>query len=285
VLTSNAGTLANIALYGMEKALGIKYTLCKRTRGATYENHTKYSLCFYADDFVVMCQTKQEAENVKTLLTNYLSERGLTLAEDKTKIIHIEEGFKFLGFNVRRYNVTIFKKGQQPRPGKKLLIKPSKDSVKALKSKIKDEFARARGTNAQALIGRLNQIVTGTANFWKPQVAKEIFRNVDHYLWGKTKRWLKQLHPRKKWKWIIKRYFKPDNTGQSKDKWILTDPVTGNQLKRMSWTEIKRHEIIKHTSTPFDSTLTEYFRKRHIKEYNDPIKLDRKKLDFKIDEG
>lgn len=270
--------LANIALHGMEKALGIKYTPCKRTRGIAYENQTKYSLCRYADDFVVMCQTEQEAENVRILLANYLSERGLTLADDKTKITHVEEGFDFLGFNVRRYNVTIFKKGQQPRPGKKLLIKPSKDSVKALKAKIKDEFARARGSNAQALIGRLNPIITGTANFWKTQVAKEIFGDIDCYLWNKTRRWLKRLHPRKSWKWIIKRYFKPDSTGQSRSKWILTDPVTGNQLKRMSWTEIKRHELIRYTSTPFDSALTEYFRKRDIKEFENNNVSSRQKL-------
>ena len=270
--------LANIALHGMEKALGIKYTRCKRTRGITYENQTKYTLCRYADDFVVMCHTKQDAENVRTLLSDYLSERGLTLADDKTKITHVEEGFDFLGFNVRRYNVTIFEKGQQPRPGKKLLIKPSKDSVKTLKVKIKDEFARARGANAQALIGRLNPIVTGTANFWRHQVAKEIFGDIDCYLWEKTRRWLKRLHPRKNWKWLIRRYFKPDSTGQSRSKWILTDPITGNQLKRMSWTEIKRHEMIKHTSTPFDSTLTEYFRKRDIKEFENNNVSSRQKL-------
>jgi RNA-directed DNA polymerase len=270
--------LANIALHGMEKALGIKYTPCKRTRGTTYENHTKYSLCRYADDFVVMCHSKEDAENVRVLLANYLSERGLTLADNKTKITHAEEGFDFLGFNVRRYNVTIFRKGQQPQPGKKLLIKPSKDSVKALKAKIKDVYARARGTNAQALIGRLNPIVAGTANYWRSQVAKEIFRDIDCYLWKKTERWITRPHPRKNWKWIKDRYFKPDSTGQSKAKWILTDPDTGNQLKRMSWTEIKRHEMIKHTSTPFDSTLTEYFRKRDIKEFENNTVSSRQKL-------
>lgn len=270
--------LANIALHGMEKALGIKYTLKKSANGITFTNYTKYAMCRYADDFVVMCRTEQEAENVRDLLKDYLSERGLTLADNKTKITRVEEGFDFLGFNIRRYNVTIFKKGQEPQPGKKLLIKPSKDSIKSLKAKIKDEFARARGINAQALIGRLNPIVTGTANFWQHQVAKEVFHHIDFYLWGKTKRWLKRIHPRKNWKWIIKRYFRPDKTGQSRDKWILTDPVTGNQLKRMSWTEIKRHVMIKHNATPFDSTLAEYFRERDIKEFVNNNVSSRQKL-------
>ena len=270
--------LANIALHGMEKALGIKYTPCKRTRGITYENHTKYSMCRYADDFVVMCRTKEDAENVRVLLADYLSERGLTLADDKTKITHVEEGFDFLGFNVRRYNVTIFKKGQQPRQGKKLLIKPSKDSVKALKAKIKDVYAKARGKNAQYLIGKLNPIVTGTANYWRTQVAKEIFNDIGCYMWKKTERWIKRSHPRKNWEWIKERYFKPDSTGQSRAKWILTDPVSKMQLKRMSWTDIKRHEMIKHTSTPFDSALTEYFRKRDIKEFENTTVSSKQKL-------
>jgi RNA-directed DNA polymerase len=46
----------------------------------------------------------------------------------------------------------------------------------------------------------------------------------------------------------------------------------------MSWTEIKRHVMIKHTSTPFDSTLTEYFRKRDIKEFESNNVSSRQKL-------
>jgi RNA-directed DNA polymerase len=268
--------LANIALHGMEESLGIKYM--SMHNGTVFKNRTKYSMCRYADDFVVMCQTKEEAEHVRVLLADYLTDRGLTLAEDKTKITHVEEGFDFLGFNVRRYNVTIFKKRQPPKAGKKLLIKPSKGSIKTLKAKIKDEFAKAKGTNAQTLIGKVNPIVTGTANYWRTQVAKETFSSIDHYLWNKTKRWLTRLHPRKTWDWIRKQYFKPDKTGQSQNKWILTAPDTNNQLKRMSWTEIKRHELIKHTSTPFDTALTEYFRKRDIKEFDNNNVSSRQKL-------
>jgi RNA-directed DNA polymerase len=271
--------LANIALHGMEESLDIKYTARNSKRdGKVFENKTKYSMCRYADDFVVMSQTKEEAEHVRVLLADYLTNRGLTLAEDKTKITHVEEGIDFLGFNVRRYNVTIFKKGQAPKAGKKLLIKPSKASVKTLKAKIKGEFAKANGTNAQALIGRLNPIVIGTANYWRTQVAKETFSSIDRYLWDKTKRWLTRLHTKKTWDWIIRKYFKPDKTGQSQNKWILTDPDANNQLKKMSWTEIKRHELIKYTSTPFDTSLTEYFRRRDIKEFDNNNVSSRQKL-------
>ena len=264
--------LANVALHGMEKALGIKY------KEQCNHNYTKYALCRYSDDFVIMCPTKESAETVYPLLSEYLTERGLTLAEDKTKITHAEDGFDFLGFNIRRYNVTKHKKGHEPRKGKKLLIKPSNQSVKILKAKIKDEFSRARGANATVLIGKLNPIITGTANYWKPSVAKEKFNNVDCYTWGKVKHWLNRSHPRKSWKWKRERYFKPDSTGQSKNKWILTDPATKNQLKRMSWTEIKRHTLVTHDNSPFDSTLTEYYRKRDIKEFENNNVSSRQKI-------
>jgi RNA-directed DNA polymerase len=267
--------LANIALHGMEKALGIKYI---KNGNTPHYNGTKFSLCRYADDFVAMCPTKEDAENVRLILKDYLSDRGLTLAEEKTKITHIKEGFNFLGFNIRRYNVTIHKKGEKPREGKKLLTKPSKESVQTLRDKVRDEFARAKGTNAQALIGRINPIITGTANYWKPGVAKEIFNDIDHYIWSKVKRWINRSHPRKNWNWKKKRYFKPDNAGQSKDKWIFTDPVTDNQMKRMSWTEIKRHTLITHDSSPFDKNLAEYYKLRDLKEFEKNNVAYRQKL-------
>jgi len=257
--------LANIALHGMEKALNIKYVpMGKKT---PHYNPTTYALCRYADDFVIMCPSKECAEKIYPLLSDYLTERGLMLAEDKTRITYAEDGFDFLGFNIRRYNVTKHKKGKAPTKGKKLLIKPSKQSIKTLKAKIKDEFNKAKGANATALIGRLNPIITGTANYWKPSVAKKIFSGIDYYTWKKVKRWLNHSHQTKNWRWKINRYFKPDKTGQSKNKWILTDPITQNQLKHMSWTSIERHTLIAHDNSPFDTTLTEYYRKRDIREF------------------
>ena len=83
----------------------------------------------YADDFVVLCRTKKDAYAVYDKLKNYLLERGLTLAEDKTLVTHIRDGFDFLGFNIR-----CFKK----ETGDKVLTQPSKDSFKKLCSKVRD---------------------------------------------------------------------------------------------------------------------------------------------------
>ncbi len=57
----------------------------------------------YADDFVIVCKTKSEAESMYEKLKPYLNKRGLTLAKDKTKVTHISKGFDFLGFNCYSY--------------------------------------------------------------------------------------------------------------------------------------------------------------------------------------
>lgn len=105
--------LANIALHGMEVALGIRY------RGGIHfdkiDPKCTRSMVRYADDFVVFCDTKEEAEKVYDDLKPYLESRGLELSLDKTMITHIDNGFDFLGFNVRRYNVSTNKTGQKLR--------------------------------------------------------------------------------------------------------------------------------------------------------------------------
>ena len=65
--------------------MGINYTLVRHGEKTSYENHTPNTMCIYADDFVILCETKQEAEDLYTTLDNYLRDRGLTLSEEKTK--------------------------------------------------------------------------------------------------------------------------------------------------------------------------------------------------------
>ena len=93
--------LANIALDGMEEALNIEFKPKKYKNGYTYINKSKYAVIKYADDFVVICETLEDANEVYGLLEDYLNDRGLTLAPEKTKITHIDDGFDFLSF-VRR---------------------------------------------------------------------------------------------------------------------------------------------------------------------------------------
>jgi len=87
--------LLNVALHGLEAAAGVRY------RGGVKASSTREDspvLTRYADDFVVCCHTRQEAEGVRERLVGWLAERGLSLNEDKTRIVHLTEGFDFLGY-------------------------------------------------------------------------------------------------------------------------------------------------------------------------------------------
>jgi RNA-directed DNA polymerase len=91
--------LLNIALHGMEEALGVKYS----NRG---QSIGKRMVVRYADDFVVFCETKEDAEKVKDeILPTWLAARGLSMSSEKTRIVHVTEGFDFLGFNIKHYRV------------------------------------------------------------------------------------------------------------------------------------------------------------------------------------
>ena len=231
--------LANIALHGMEKELGITYhKVITKDKEILHKIQSSHTLVRYADDFVILCRTREEAQSMYAMLKPYLQKRRLELAEDKTRVTHIAEGFNFLGFNVRKYKV-----GKKD----KLLIKPSRESVQKARDKIKEVFQQMRGHNVEALICELNPIIRGYGYYWQHVVAKDIFSEMDSYVFRKTVKFLKGLHPNKFWKWITKRYFKPDIHGQSKDRWLLTAPGKPVQLTKMAWIPIIRHELIKYT--------------------------------------
>ena len=139
--------LANIALHGMEEAIGVKYDYQGKLIG-------KRAVVRYADDFVCFCETREDAERVRQILVEWLAERGLTLSEEKTRIAHLTEGFDFLGFNVRHYPAP-----QTSRTGWKLLIKPSKESVHDVQKKLKDQWHKAQGSNVQSVLAKLNPII------------------------------------------------------------------------------------------------------------------------------
>src|SRR5207244_13377491 len=114
--------------------------------------------------------------------------------EDKTRIVTLDEGFDFLGVTVRRYHG-------------KLVIQPGKAAVRRIRERLRTEMRSVRGTNAQAVIARLNPIVRGWSAYYRTAVSSEIFVALDHYLWKLTYKWAKHSHPNKPTRWIVRRYF------------------------------------------------------------------------------
>ena len=247
--------LANIALNGMEKTLEITYSESSYYGYVYYSTKGKYRMVRYADDFVIFAQNKEDIESLYEILNPYLEDRGLKLAEDKTKVTHITEGFDFLGFNFRRYKT---------KDGIKHLPKPSKGSVKQFKSKIAERCKMLQGQNVDELIKSLNSLIIGTANYWKVSSAKKIFSKIDHYLWQKAVGFIKRLHPNKSMKWLKKTYFPTYNDGRHVDNWVLTGPKEGNHLIKMSWIPIRRHARIKYNYSPYDGSKREYFKNKKL---------------------
>jgi RNA-directed DNA polymerase len=139
-----------------------------------------------ATHHVALCHSRQEALEVKARLATWLTPRGLAFNEDKTRVVHLNEGFDFLGFNVRRYRG-------------KPLIKPSKAAVRRIRERLRTELRSLRGTNARIVIRRLNPIIRGWAAYYRTQVSAEIFGRLDYYLWGRSPSWMSRRWRERSW--------------------------------------------------------------------------------------
>lgn len=248
--------LANIALHGMEEALGVKHT----SQGSIAGNR---AVVRYADDFVCFCETKEDAEQVQIILTEWLKVRGLTLSPEKTRIVHLTEGFNFLGYNVRHYPAP-----QTSRSGWKLLIKPSKEAVQELREKLRTLWTKAQGTNVQSVLAKLNPVIRGWANYFRIAVAKELFGSLDSWMVHKAIRYTKRMHPRKSAAWRHRKYWGQFNLDRL-DFWTFGDKQTGGYLLKFDWFPIERHVLVKGTSSPDDPRLKDYWEKRQAAKAKD----------------
>lgn len=244
--------LLNVALHGMEQAAGVRYVRYD-TYGAEVAADS-LSLVRYADDFVAMCHTREQAETAKRRLTEWLRPRGLALNEDKTRIVYLGEGFDFLGCNIRR------------RPDGKLLIRPSASAVRRIRQRLAMELRSLRGDNAIMVIRRLNPIIRGWAAYYRSVVAKEVFADLDNQLWQHLYRWALRAHPNKPKKWVASRYFGRFNQARA-DRWVFGDRDSGAYLRRFAWTKIVRHRMVMGTASSDDPALDRYWAERRRSSY------------------
>jgi RNA-directed DNA polymerase len=241
--------LLNVALHGMERAAGVRYQRAGRNAAAAAAGSPV--LIRYADDLVALCHSRHEAEQVKARLSGWLAPRGLTFNEDKTRIVTLDEGFDFLGFNVRRYRG-------------KLLIKPSKAAVRRIRERLRTELRSLRGANAAAVLARLNPIVRGWAAYYRAVVSSATFVALDGYLWKLTYKWARHRHPNKPTRWVVRRYFGAFNRSR-RDRWVFGDRDSGAYLRRFAWTRIVRHQMVRGSASTDDPALTGYWADRRRK--------------------
>ncbi|MGW2207573.1 group II intron reverse transcriptase/maturase [Streptomyces sp. NPDC001774] len=247
--------LLNIALEGMETAAGCKYRSMGKKDPIAADGTPV--LIRYADDFVVLCHTKEEAEEIKGKLAEWLKPRGLGINEEKTQIVHMDEGFDFLGFNLRKY-------------GGKLLVKPSKSAVGRIRQRLREEMKDLQGSNVATVIKRLAPVIRGWSAYHRTAVSSRTFADLDHYVWQLTYKWAKRSHPKKSKKWVCKRYFGRFNRARQ-DYWVMGDRATGMYLTKFAWTAIVRHTQVKGTASPDDASLASYWATRRRKRTPPPM--------------
>jgi RNA-directed DNA polymerase len=241
--------LLNVALHGLEEAAGVCYETSGPRAGETKPGSPV--LIRYADDVAVLCLSQEQAGQVKAQLAEWLAPRGLAFNEDKTRIVHLSEGFDFLGFNVRRY-------------GSKLLIKPSKAAIRRLRERLASEMRTLRGSNAAAVIAVLTPVIRGWAAYYRGVVSSRVFHSLDTYLWRLTFKWARWQHRNKPRSWIVDRHFGAFNRFRN-DRWVFGDRDSGAYLIKFSWTSITRHVMVKGTASPDDPALASYWAERRKK--------------------
>jgi len=245
--------LANCALDGLERVLNGEYP--PKTRLKSIGNKIP-SLNFirYADDFVITSKSKELLEReIKPLVEQFLQERGLELSPTKTVITHVEKGFDFLGQNVRRY------------PNGKLLIKPSKKSVKTFLNGVRRTIQAALGSTAADLIGELNPKIRGWVNYHRHVVSKRTFGRVDHEIFSCLWRWARRRHPNKALRWIKAKYFERCGARDWSFVGETYDEQGQSRKMRLLWasrTSIQRHVKVKSEANPYDPDYETYFEKR-----------------------
>ncbi|ECA3794882.1 hypothetical protein FPE53_23885 [Salmonella enterica subsp. enterica] len=206
-----------------------------------------------ATRLVITGSSTELLENrIKPAVTTFLRERGLTLSEEKTAIVSISQGFDFLGFNIRKY-------------GRKLLIKPAKNSIKSFLDVIREEIKAGVALPTATLIGLLNRKITGWVNYYRHVVAKAVFSKIDAVIFWALYRMIRRKHSNKSTGWLYRKYY----GSKGLRRWIFhavyrtkNGEVRDISLKRASATLIRRHRQIRSAANPYDVEYVDYFKER-----------------------
>lgn len=244
-------TLANMTLDGLQGILAERYK--RRTiKGEHYS--PMVNLVRYADDFIITSENREVLETeIKPLVADFLAERGLTLSEEKTVITNIEDGFDFLGFNIRKFK-------------KQLLTKPSKKAQKNFCDKIRKKIKSNKGCRQESLIRMLNPMIKGWGNYYRYGATRDAFHHVDHQIFNALWQWAKRRHSKKGKHWIANKYWH-ELRGKKWQFVSFFQKPNGDEdsLSLVNLTEsfhFLRYSQIKGSANPFDVEDRLYFNKR-----------------------
>jgi RNA-directed DNA polymerase len=236
--------LANLTLDGLERLLRHHFPPSKQA---------KVNYIRFADDFIITGTSKELLEDeVKPLVVHFLRERGLELSAEQTRITHVDDGFDFLGQNVRKYNG-------------KLLITPARKNVQTFLRTVRALIKANPTTTAGRLIMLLNPVIRGWAHYHQHVVSKATFNSVDRAIYYALWCWAKRRHRAKSNSWIGNKYFPPWSGRQAVFTGELPDKQEQRRVVRLLYAAhvpIKRHTKIKGQANPYDPRWEVYFEHR-----------------------
>ena len=256
--------LANVALHGFEEFITRYKT---KGSGSGWKRNqiqgTHAQVVRYADDFVRLHESEEHIKFLRQKASEWLKIMGLELKPSKTQICHTSEGFDFLGFNVRQYPTGAYRAATVARPGKEALnlgfntlIKPTKEAVKRHLDKIGQIIDKHHNAPQEALISRLNPVITGWCNYYASSVSKKTFSKCDFLTYQKLRAWAKRRCKKTNAHGTVDNYWR--TVGE--DNWTFATSG-GIALVKHSSTPIVRHTKVQSRRSPFDGDLV-YWGKR-----------------------
>jgi RNA-directed DNA polymerase len=234
------------SIKGWKKKIGTTTVSAKANKktGKKYaiRDNLKLELIRYADDFVVIHEDKEVIEKSKEFIIKWLEVRGLTLSEEKTKVVHSTEGFKFLGHNIRHYKNKVsgsYKakllngtptEQRRAKAEHVIRVEPHSEKIKAHYRDISDTIWKLKTATPSQLISILQPKISGWANYYKTVHSSEAFGKLDTLLWKRLYQWARRRHPKRGKRWVANKYFTSINgrkwtfaeiRGEGKDRKVL----------------------------------------------------------------
>ncbi len=214
----------------------------------------KVHLVRSADDFIITGTAKELRRNeARPLVAHFLSERGLELSHEKTGITQIDDGFDFLGQNVRRF-------------GTKLLRKPSRRNEQRFLAKVDDTVRQPGGhLTAGELIERLKLLIRGWVQYHRHVSNNRRLARLDRLILGKLWRWARRRHRHHSAAWVKAQYFAHPGGRGERFHGTIPDRAGGHHtvwLVQAGATRIRRHVKIRSEANPYDPAWEVYCEER-----------------------
>lgn len=185
--------LANIALSVLDEYFMQQWhsLMCNEVQRQKRRRHhlANYRLVRYADDFLVLVTGEAEdVQEIREAVVDVLAPMGLRLSPDKTRVVHIDEGFDFLGFNIRRMRKWGSHKSF-------VYTRPCKAAIASIKGRVRTmTYNNTLHHDPGYLMDYLGRVLRGWANYFRHGVSKRIFNAIDSYAWERITRWLRKKH-------------------------------------------------------------------------------------------